>query len=118
MEEADGGPWRLVDHIVEIKNGSDEKLQRAAEQILHLDEEIEKLLTENAGLYEAFPPPKSFVTFIEHSRRLRLAWEQGRDQTPEERLPFPVDLDNDILAAISAIRDRFECHGGDGYRGN
>lgn len=102
----DGTDWRLVDHIEDIRNDRDEAGRTAVEEILEINKQIEDLLVTKAGLFEYFPPPSSFDTFIAHTRLLRLAWKQGKNQTSKDRIPFPYEIDQDINKAIESIRGR------------
>ena len=53
-----------------------------------------------------FPPPPSYGQLIAYSRLLRLAWQDGKDQSEPERVPFPTDFPRDITDAIRQIRSR------------
>jgi hypothetical protein len=105
-ENADGSRWLLVDHIQEVKTGGDAIATSAIFEILRLNDEIENLLVTKSGLYNRFPGPQSFSDFVAHCRLLKVCWEQGVNQTTDQRLPFPDSFVNDIAREISVIRER------------
>ncbi|TQK44429.1 hypothetical protein FBY35_5933 [Streptomyces sp. SLBN-118] len=109
-EQADGSPWRLVDHIEDVKSGADHAEVEAVEQILEINSEIESILTSKAGLYESFPPPDILSKFIAHVRLLRISWERGENQS-KNRIPFPDDLDEYLMGVIGRLRSRLEALG-------
>ncbi len=84
-----GNRWRLVDHVIDIRNGADEKQRQAVKTILQLDKEIVELLTTSVGLYHQFPAPQSYTDFVQHYELLQLAWDQNQNQSEAERLPSP-----------------------------
>jgi hypothetical protein len=103
-----GNSWRLVDHIIDVKNSTNAKQKQAVQMILQLDKEIAELLTTNVGLYQQFPSPQSYTGFVQHYELLQLAWDQNQDQSETERLPFPDQFDPDLNAAIEAIKRRLD----------
>jgi hypothetical protein len=103
---ADGTPWSLGDHIEQTQAGTDAALKDAFGEMLTIGEEVEQLLIGNSGLFIAFPPPPSYGQLIAYSRLLRLAWQNGKDQSEPERVPFPADFAHDIAEAIQQIRRR------------
>lgn len=104
--EPDGSKWRLVDHISEVKNSNDPTTLNAVQEILRINDEIMNALISKSSLYVAFPPPMALSHYIAHVKLLSLAWGQGRDQDPENRLPFPDDFDRVIEEAVLQIRKR------------
>ena len=74
--------------------------------MLTIGEEVEQLLIGRSGLFIAFPPPPSYGQLIAYSRLLRLAWQDGKDQSEPERVPFPAHFAPDITDAIRQIRSR------------
>ena len=103
---ADGTPWSLGGHIEQTQAGSDAALKDAFGEMLTIGEEVEQLLIGKSGLFIAFPPPPSYGLLIAYTRLLRLAWQNGKDQSEPERVPFPVDFSSDITDAILQIRSR------------
>jgi hypothetical protein len=103
-----GDRWRLVDHIINIRDGANEKQKQAVETILQLDKEIADLLTTSVGLYLQFPAPQSYTDFVQHYELLQLAWDQDQNQSKAERLPFPDQFDQDLNTAIEAIKRRLD----------
>lgn len=97
--------WRLVDHIKDVKEGDDLQQREAVKAILGIWSEVDKLLTQKAGLTYGAPPPASFGKALAHSAMLRMFWELGQNQPPDNRLPFPgEEFDSDINDAIVKIR--------------
>jgi hypothetical protein len=92
---------RLVDHIVEFK--SDPVKSDIVEEILSIDASVVDLLVAKAGLLEKFPPPDSFQQFLPYARLLQSAWDRGENQA-EERIPFPLQFDEDVEKALSRLR--------------
>lgn len=107
-ENGTGKRWRLVDHIMDIKSGTNDKQKQAVEMILEFDKEIAGLLIANVGLYYQFPAPQSYTDFVQHYELLQLAWDQDQNQSEEERLPYPDDFDSDLNSAIAAIKQRLD----------
>lgn len=107
-EDDTGNRWRLVDHILDVKNSANAKEKQAVQMILQLDKEIAGLLTSNVGLYQQFPAPQSYTDFVQHYELLQLAWDQNQDQSETERLPFPDNFDPDLNAAIEAIKRKLD----------
>jgi hypothetical protein len=105
-KDGTGSRWRLVDHIIDIKNSGTEKQKQAVQMILNFDKEIAGLLTMNVGLYQEFPAPQSYTDFVQHYELLQLAWDQNQNQSEAERLPFPDQFDPDLNAAIEAVKGR------------
>jgi hypothetical protein len=103
-----GRRWRLVDHVIDVKNGTDEKQKQAVQMILQFDKEIADLLTTNVGLYDQFPAPQSYTDFVQHYERLQLVWDQSLNQGEGERLPFPDQFDVDLNSSITAIKGRLD----------
>jgi hypothetical protein len=103
-----GNRWRLVDHIIDIRNGANEKQKQAVEMILQLDKEIAELLTTSVGLYDQFPAPQSYTDFVQHYELLQLAWDQNQNQNETERLPFPDQFEPDLNTAIETIKRRLD----------
>jgi hypothetical protein len=103
-----GDRWRLVDHIIDVKNSANAKHKQAVEMILEFDKEIAGLLTTSVGLYDQFPAPQSYTDFVQHYELLQLAWDQNQSQSPAERLPFPDQFDVDLNAAIEDIKKRLD----------
>lgn len=97
--------WRLVDHIVDVKNGS-EAAKSAVVEILKINDEIESLIANNAGLLETSPRHDSFNRFIAHNALLQEAWKQGANQKPNAREKFPYEIDDDIESDSLIIRQR------------
>jgi hypothetical protein len=107
-EDEKGNRWRLVDHIIDVKNSSNAKQKQAVQAILQFDKEIAELLTTNVGLYHQFPAPQSYTDFVQHYELLQLAWDQNQNQSETERLPFPDQFDPDLNAAIEAIKRKLD----------
>jgi hypothetical protein len=107
-EDDTGNRWRLVDHIIDVKNGANAKQRQAVQTILQVDKEIAELLTTNVGLYREFPAPQSYTDFVQHYELLQLAWDQNQNQCEKERLPFPDQFDPDLNAAIEAIKGKLD----------
>jgi len=103
---ADGTPWILGGHIEETQAGPDRSLKDAFEEMLSIGDEVEELLIGKSGLFVVFPPPTSYGQLIAYSRLLRLAWQNGKDQSEPGRVPFPADFPFDIADAIRQIRSR------------
>ncbi|VEG40474.1 Uncharacterised protein [Mycolicibacterium flavescens] len=97
--------WRLVDHIVDVKNGT-KAAKSAVVEILKINDEIESLMTKNAGLIETSPRHDSFDRFIRHNALLQEAWKQGTNQKPNAREKFPYEIDDDIESDVLSIRQR------------
>ena len=93
--------WRLVDHIAEVK--VDQTRAPIVERILAINSRISELVIGKAGLFVSYPSPNSFQEFLSHARLLALSWEAGADQSPEHRLPFPLDFDQDVESAMALI---------------
>lgn len=72
--------------------------------MLAIGEETEQLLIGKSALFIAFPPPPSYGQLIAYSRLLRLAWQNGKDQSEPGRVPLPADFPRDISDAIRQIR--------------
>jgi len=104
----DGTKWRLVDHIEEVQSEGNESIINCVEEILRINEEIKDALISKSALYISFPPPLTLSHYIAHVKLLSLAWKQGRNEDPENRLPFPDDFDNVIEDAVRRIRQRLE----------
>ncbi len=103
-----GNRWRLVDHIIDVRNGGDNRQKEAVKTILQLNKEIAGLLTTSVGLYHQFPAPQSYTEFVQHYELLQLAWDQGQNQNEAQRLPFPDQFDPDLNSAIEAIKRRLD----------
>ena len=103
---ADGTPWHLGGHIEQTQAGSDAALKETFKALLAVGEEVEQLLIGKSGLFIAFPPPPSYGQLIAYSRLLRLAWQDGKDQSEPERVPLPTKFPYDITDAIEQIRSR------------
>jgi hypothetical protein len=103
-----GSRWRLVDHIIDVRNSTNAKQKQAVQMILELDKGIAELLTTNVGLYHQFPAPQSYTDFVQHYELLQLAWDQNQNQNETERLPFPDQFDIDLNAAIEAIKGKLD----------
>ncbi len=97
----DSSEWRVVDHIVELKG--DPVKSSIVESILSINSTLVDLLVGKAGLLEQFPPPESFQEFLAHARLLQSAWVRGENET-HERLPFPVQFDENVQEALSRLR--------------
>lgn len=95
--------WRLVDHIVDVRNGS-ELAKSSVERILAINAEIQSLLKSKWGLLQEYPPHDSFIQFMSHSALLQQAWDKGANQDADSRTPFPRGIDQDIETDISAIK--------------
>jgi hypothetical protein len=108
QEESDGSRWRLVHHIAETKG--DPKLALIVERILGANDRIADVIMSEAGLMEPFPPPRAFQKFIEHHELLRMSWETGEDQDPENSRPFP--------GGISSRESMARCDGEPGSEDN
>jgi hypothetical protein len=108
-EDANGNEWRLLDHIDEVRGGEHPDWEEAVEQILQISAKVEDLLTSKAGLFESLPAPESYSRFLAHSGRLRMYWEQRKNQPVDKRLPFPGErMDRDIAAELFVIMKRLE----------
>lgn len=104
--DPEASQWRLIDHIEEIKGEADNRRRLIVEKILGINGELTDLLVGSAGLFEGFPPPDSFETFLEHAETLRLHWEKGSNAAGVSYIPFPRGMDADIEAAIERIRSQ------------
>jgi hypothetical protein len=102
----DGTPWILGGHIEQTQAGPDTSLKDAFKEMLAIGEETEQILIGKSGLFIAFPPPPSYGQLIAYSRLLRLAWQNGKNQSEPGRVPFPDDFPYDITDAIRQIRSR------------
>jgi hypothetical protein len=97
--------WRLIDHIEEIKKEPDDRRRGIVEQILAINEQLTQLINGKAGLLEEIPPPPTFSTFLNHARTLTNLWNRGVNASEGvEYVPFPGDLDKDVLDAITRLR--------------
>jgi hypothetical protein len=99
--------WRLVDHIVDVKNGSN-AAQSAVAAIMKINDEIESLITKNSALLETSQRHESFDQFIAHNALLQQAWQEGANQKPTARQTFPSKIDEDIEADAESIRKRLK----------
>lgn len=106
--QEDGTKWRLVDHVEEIKRENNEAIINCVEEILRINEEIKDTLISKSALYVSFPPPLTLSHYIAHVKLLSLAWKQGRNEDPVNRLPFPDEFDDVIEDAVRWIRKRLE----------
>ena len=97
-------PWKLIDHIEEIKSEADGRRRLVVEEILKINAELTDLIVGKAGLLYELPPPESFEKFLEHSRMLRINWDQGTNATGISYRPFPGEIDQDILHALEGLR--------------
>lgn len=104
--QEDGTKWRLVDHIAEVKASGNVDLINCVEEILRINDEIIEALISKSALYVSFPPPVTLSRYIAHVKLLSLAWRQGHNEDPENRLPFPDDFDHVIEDAVLRIRSR------------
>lgn len=94
--ESDGKTrWRLVHHLEEVKK--DPIQAPIVERILDAGDRISELLLSNADLMEPFPPPSAVQKFIEHHELLRLSWQTGKDQDPQDSRPFPGGISSDPI---------------------
>lgn len=101
------GEWNLIDHIEEIKEESGRGINHRrliVEAILEINEQDRSLIVGAAGLLERFPPPKSFETFLEHARTLKIHWEQGKNAHGVNHVPFPGEINDAIEEAITRLR--------------
>jgi hypothetical protein len=97
----DSSEWRVVDNIVELK--ADPVKSSIVESIISINTTLAELLVGKAGLLEQFPPPESFQDFLAHAQLLQSAWVRGENET-DERLPFPVQFDEDVEEALNRLR--------------
>jgi hypothetical protein len=104
-------PWKLIDHIEELKQEPDERRRLVVEQILKINDELVELIVGKAGLLESLPPPESFELFLEHALTLRLYWEQGANAVAAAYKPFPGQLDSDVEAALKRLRGELQSEG-------
>lgn len=93
QKEPDGSRWRLVHHIAETK--SDPKLARIVDRIMDAGDKTAELIMSHAGLMEHFPPPGAFEKFVEHHVLLKMSWETGQDQDPDNSWPFPGGISSE-----------------------
>lgn len=115
--EPDGTRWRLVHHIADAK--AETEWSAIVERILESGDQIARLLREKAGLVEQSPPPQSFAKFLLHHELLKLSWETGKNQDPNDSHPFPGkgptdpgpkarDPDDDLDSAIALACEAIE----------
>jgi hypothetical protein len=91
--EPDGSRWRLVHHIAETS--VDPKLARIVDRIMAAGAKTAELIASNAGLMEHFPPPGAFQKFVEHHELLKMSWDTGQNQDPENSRPFPGGISSE-----------------------
>jgi hypothetical protein len=109
LPEEDGrGRWRLVHNIEQVKNSPDEQLIKTVERIIEIDTEIQSIMTNKTSLLVEFPQPASFSLFARHAELLRMDWSLGRNQDPENSVPYPDDLDRDLSSGYNTIKHRLD----------
>jgi hypothetical protein len=101
----DDPAFRLIDNIAAIKGDPDARRRRVVEQILKINARLAKLIETRASLLTEFPPPESFLAFLDHQRALATLWEMGVNVEADGREPsFPGSLDDDVKKAIGSIQ--------------
>lgn len=90
QNEPDGSRWRLVHHIAETKE--DEERSLIVDLILESGDRVVELIREHGGLMEPRPTPQAFTKFVLHHTLLRLSWQSGHDQDPDNSYPFPGEV--------------------------
>jgi hypothetical protein len=91
--------WRLLDHLPEVL--ADPRDAAIANQILLIDERIEQLIIEKAGLING-TPPQSFDDYLSHFRLLNLAMK-GHPVDQLEREYFPRQINDDVKQEYDAL---------------
>jgi hypothetical protein len=104
-QRSDGSRWRLGEHIEEIQATENDAFY-AFREMITIGEEVVELLLTKSGLYVNFPPPDSADQFIAYVKLLRVASDQGHNQSAAELVNFPNEFSSDIRAAIEKIRSR------------
>lgn len=106
-----GGPWHLLHNIPTVlANPTDKAL---AEEILRIDEEMEKFIIAKAGLLVIGGKlPGSFARFLGHSRALRIAWDaEGHVPTASEFETFPPDFAQHVEQGYARIQTELKARG-------
>lgn len=100
--------WHLLDHLDEVVEQPTDKA--LAEQIISINEEIEKLIFAHAGLVKDGEVPKSFDNFLGHHRLLKIAYEDAeakrpirRDVTAGRFETYPRDFDSDVRSTYDSL---------------
>ena len=99
--------FRLIDNIVDIKNEDSDRRRLIVEEILAINDRIADLIETGASLLVDFPPPESFLQFLEHHRTLRRLWSMGENAHGDEA-SFPRGLDADIGSGIETIKGQLK----------
>ncbi len=93
--------WRLMYNLPAVL--SDPRDGPIAQAILSIDEKIEDLNINKAGLIRGKTPPQSFQDFLGHYQLLKLAM-QGQRIDPTSKDVYPTRLGEDVKAAYEEIR--------------
>lgn len=100
--------WHLLDNLAAV---AAEPTDRAiAEQIIDVNERIEALILQQAGLIRDGDVPESFVSYLGHYRFLRIAFNAAkagkgvpRSITAKQFEYFPAAFDGDVKTAFAAL---------------
>jgi len=94
--------WRLLDHIPAVLN--DERDKAIVDEIIKIDEQIEKLIIEKGGLVRGTETPQSFELFLGHFRILRLKMAGTHNLKIKAEEYYPRELNQYVERACQELR--------------